>query len=117
MLFMAKHYFSIKEQFSEDYGRSKRFYTEPWKSVLIGWPWLPEKVSKMSNKLSTNAFRWPYNRENWIHMISSFPIHETEAMIKINILFIQRNASFLLKMAMILEEVTGAGVFLDYCLF
>lgn len=117
MLLMAKHYFSIKEQFSEDNGRYKRFYTEPWKSVLIGWPWLPEKVSKMSNKLSTNAFRWPYNRENWIHMISSFPIHETEAMIKINILFIQRNASFLLKMAMILEEVTGAGVFLDYCLF
>jgi len=50
-------------------------------------------------------------------MISYFPIHETEAMIKINVVFIQRNAAFLLKLAMILEEVTGAGVFLDYCLF
>lgn len=50
-------------------------------------------------------------------MMSHFPIHETEAMIKINVIFIQRNASFLLKLAMILEEVTGAGVFFDYRLF
>ena len=30
-------------------------------------------------------------------MISCFPIHETEAMIKINVVFIQRNASFFIE--------------------